>query len=36
MITSVVEVADAEALVAKHVANLSNEEVAADSLLPEW
>jgi maleylpyruvate isomerase len=36
MITSVVEVANAEALVAKHVANLSNEEVAADSLLPEW
>ena len=36
MITSVVEVASAEALVAKFVENLSNEEIAADSLLPDW
>ena len=36
MITSVVEVANAEALVAKFVGDLSNEEVAADSLLPDW
>jgi len=36
MITSVVEVADAEALVAQFVENLSNDEVAADSLLPNW
>jgi maleylpyruvate isomerase len=36
MITSVVEVAGAEALVAQFVENLSNDEVAADSLLPNW
>ena len=36
MITSVVEVASAEALVAKYVSELSNEDVAADSLLPDW
>lgn len=36
MITSVVEVAGAEALVAQYVENLSNDEVAADSLLPNW
>jgi maleylpyruvate isomerase len=36
MITSVVEVANAEALVAKYVSELSNEDVAADSLLPDW
>ena len=36
MITSVVEVANAEALVAKYVSELSDEEVAADSLLPDW
>lgn len=36
MITSVNEVANAEALVAKFVSDLSNEEVAADSLLPNW
>lgn len=36
MITSVVEVASAEALVAKFIEKLSNEEIAADSLLPDW
>jgi maleylpyruvate isomerase len=36
MITSVVEVASAEALVAQFVKNLSNEDVAANSLLPDW
>ena len=36
MITSVVEVANAEALVAKYVSELSNEEIAEDSLLPDW
>lgn len=36
MITSVDEVAEAEALVAKYVSDLSNEDVAHDSLLPDW
>jgi len=36
MITSVAEVASAEALVAQFVKNLSNEDVAANSLLPDW
>ena len=36
MITSVAEVASAEALVAQFVKNLSNEVVAANSLLPDW
>ena len=36
MITSVVEVASAEALVAKYISELSNDDVAADSLLPDW
>ena len=36
MITSVEEVANAEALVAQFVEGLSDEEVAADSLLPDW
>jgi len=36
MITSVNEVATAEALVAKYVSDLRNEEIAADSLLPDW
>jgi maleylpyruvate isomerase len=36
MITSVEEVANAEALVAQFVKGLSDEEVAADSLLPDW
>lgn len=36
MITSLAQVADAEALVAKYVSGLSADEVAADSLLPDW
>ncbi len=36
MITSVEEVANAEALVAQFVEGLSDEEVAANSLLPDW
>jgi maleylpyruvate isomerase len=36
MMTSVAEVASAEALVAQLVKNLSNEDVAANSLLPDW
>lgn len=36
MITSLTEVADAEALVAKYVTGLSNDEVAAESSLPDW
>lgn len=36
MITSVIDVTNAEALVAKYARELSNEEVAADSLLPDW
>ena len=36
MITSVADVANAEALVAKYVSELSNDEVAAESLLPDW
>lgn len=36
MITSVEEVASAEALVAKYVSELSNEDIAAESLLPDW
>ena len=36
MITSVIEVASAESLVARFIENLSNDDVAADSLLPNW
>ena len=36
MITSVTDIANAEALVAKFAGDLSNEDVAADSLLPDW
>jgi maleylpyruvate isomerase len=36
VITSVSEVTNAENLVAQFVANLSNEDIAADSLLPDW
>ena len=36
MITSLAQVADAEALVAKYVSGLSADEVAVDSLLPDW
>ncbi len=36
MITSVNDVASAEALVAEYVGGLSNDDVAADSLLPDW
>lgn len=36
MITSLAQVADAEALVAKFVSGLSADEVAAESLLPDW
>lgn len=36
MITSVAEVTSAESLVAQFVENLGNDEVAADSLLPDW
>ena len=36
MITSVIDVASAEALVAKYARELSNEDVAANSLLPDW
>ena len=36
MITSVIDVANAEELVAKYVNGLSDEDMAADSLLPDW
>ena len=36
MITSAIEVASAESLVARFIENLSNDDVAADSLLPNW
>jgi maleylpyruvate isomerase len=36
VITSVSEVTNAENLVAQFVANLSNDDIAADSLLPDW
>jgi maleylpyruvate isomerase len=36
MVTSVIDVANAETLVAKYVSELSNDEVAAQSLLPDW
>ena len=36
MITSVIDVANAETLVAKYVSELSDDDVAAQSLLPDW
>ena len=36
MITSVIEVANAEVLVKRFVSDLTNEDVATDSLLPNW
>ena len=36
MVTSVIDVANAETLVAKYVTGLSDDEAAAQSLLPDW